>query len=149
LTNIGGRGGPGGVSRGKLVLDFILDPTRDLPTNIRQYVGFKPGLRSFLSCFAAFFLLFLLAFFISSSSLFGSLFVVLVGALVPALFVGLYHHLRMQHLFVKLKWPWGKHIFGTISQTVIIVRRDRQAPSFFRDTRASTIQPWEETTLTF
>ena len=34
LTNIGGRGGPGGISRGKLVLDFILDPSLDLPDNM-------------------------------------------------------------------------------------------------------------------
>lgn len=30
LTNIGGRGGPGGISRGKLVVDFILGPPSEL-----------------------------------------------------------------------------------------------------------------------
>ncbi|ELR25278.1 uncharacterized protein ACA1_290530 [Acanthamoeba castellanii str. Neff] len=289
LTNIGGRGGPGGISRGKLVLDFILDPSLDLPDNIRQYMGFnlmwgnvfadqveikcvsncavevddagwpkidtlcqgvyglandlfgdefvkcpyirrriahildstpaseepsqdetrklrdrlaalfteqqpllpaatqaaggpasmslwsffakffhtsvkrrvQPGLRTFLSASAALTVFFLVAFLVyaltisspsvSSSSLLASFFgCVVLGALVPSLLAGLYHHLRMQHLFVKLRLPWRRRpVYGTISQTVILVRRDRTVHYFFRDTRGHTIKPWEETTFSF
>jgi len=118
----------------------------------------QPGLRTFLSASVALTVFFLVAFLVyaltisspsvSSSSLLTSFFGCLV--LVPSLLAGLYHHLRMQHLFVKLRLPWRRRpVYGTISQTVILVRRDRTLHYFFRDTRGHTIKPWEETTLTF
>jgi hypothetical protein len=116
----------------------------------------QPGLRTFLSGLAALTVFLLVAFLIcaltSTSMPSLSLLVacIAMGAFVPSLAAGLYHHLRMQHLFVKLRLPWRRApIYGTISQTVILVRRDRTAYYSYRDTRGDTIHPWQETTLSF
>lgn len=71
--------------------------------------------------------------------------VVILGAFLPSLGAGLYHHLRMQHLFVKVVLPLKGHVYGTISQTIILVRRDATVHYFYRDTRGDTIKMWNET----
>lgn len=111
----------------------------------------QPGLRTFLvTCVALFsFLaaLFLLTVCIDTgvAPSLGALAVLFLIALLPSLALGLYHHLRMQHLFVKLRVPGRGNAYGTISQTIILVRGDRQVHYFYRNTQGNTIQPWQET----
>lgn len=111
----------------------------------------QPGLRTFVMAFAALFFT-VLALALLSAAIVGSapalpifLSAILLGAFMPALGAGLYHHLRMQHLFVKLRLPGRGNVYGTISQTIILVSRDRRVHYFYRDTRGDTIEPWEET----
>jgi len=114
----------------------------------------QPGLRTFLTL--VFSIWFILAFLIIAWStftagfpafpfFFPSLFVVFLFSLL----VGLYHHLRMQHLFVRLRLPRKGNVYGTISQSIIIVRRDHTAQYFYRNTQGGTIMPWEEATVSF
>ncbi len=99
----------------------------------------QPGLRTSLVSLLICFLL--SALFATPQSYSG----IAMVSVVVSFVVGFCHHVRLQHLFVRLPVPHRR--YGTISQTVIISCRDGSIHYFYRSTllnRRTAMDKWQE-----